>query len=236
MIQQRAPFIKNIATALGREMNTTKKPERNWKYNPQAKTLTDLSRDELVQVFQKQCSNIHTDYIETTADQLKEVLANRVDLYGGGPVSIWKDERFDTFGLRNLLEEEWPQASIEVNEWNVENGDDNIKLAEKANVGITFSDITLAESATVVLFSTGGQGRSVSLLPQTYIAIIPKSTIVPRMTQAAQIISEKVQNGETVPPCINFISGPSNSADIEMNLVVGVHGPIKATYIIVEDR
>jgi L-lactate dehydrogenase complex protein LldG len=236
MIQQRETFLNNIAAALGREVNKTKKPERNWKYNPQAVTLTDLSQDELVQLFKAQCVNIHTDYVETTAAELKAELSNRVDSYGGGPVSLWKDERFDTYGLGVLLREEWPQADVEVNEWDIQKGADNIKFAEKANVGITFSDITLAESATVVLFSNGGQGRSVSLLPQTYIAIIPKSTLVPRMTQAAQAISKKVQSEEAVPPCINFISGPSNSADIEMNLVVGVHGPVKATYIIVEDR
>ena len=98
-----------------------------------------------------------------------------------------------------------------------------------------FSDITLAESATVVIFNDSLKARSISLLPKTFIGIIPKSSIVPRFTQAAEKMEQLIENNELVPSCVNFISGPSNSADIEFNLVVGVHGPIKVSYIVVND-
>lgn len=235
-LQNREPFLNKIAEKLGRKRRIEGVVTPTWSYQPQWGVFKDYSQDSLLEVLKKQCSIINTDFIETSTIELIEVLKATVDKYGGGPVVTWKDPRFSEYGLKNLLTKEWPEENIDVFEWNTTLGVKNIEIAEKANVGITFSDETLAESGTVVLFSNSDKGRSVSLLPTTYIAIIPKSTIVPRMTQTAHSIHNKVKNGEVIPACINFITGPSNSADIEMNLVVGVHGPIKATYIVVNDK
>ncbi|ARJ38538.1 lactate utilization protein C [Sporosarcina sp. P21c] len=233
-IQNRDAFLGTIATQLGREpMKKIEKPI--WKHQPQRAVLADASIDELLGVLRVQCEQIHTDIVETTKESLPVALDEVVKAYGGGPLSLWRDERFGKYGLSHLVETKWPSEQIEVNSWDPSLGEKNIELAEQANIGITFSDMTLAESGTVVLFSSAEKGRSVSLLPTHYIALIPKSTLVPRITQASDMIREKLNNGEQVPSCINFITGPSNSADIEMNLVVGVHGPIKATYIVIDD-
>src|SRR5699024_222684 len=150
--------------------------------------------------------------------------------HGEGKTVIAKDERFTTFGLTDLLDA--PSTYL----WDVAKGRENIDEAEKAKTGIMFSDISLSEYATVVIFIDKDKARSISLLPEIFIGIIPASTLVPRMTQASAIIDEKINKGETIASCVNFVSGPSNSADIEYNLVVGVHGPVKASYIVVIDK
>ena len=234
-IQNRENFLNQIAKSLGRSRITKPVERPRWKHQPQHEVLKNADQDELLDVLINQCKNIHTAIHITDTQALAATIKNVVKEYGGGPVITWKDERFSKWGLDPLLKQEWPAEAIDVHEWDYKRGAENIAIAERANVGITISDITLAESGTVVLFSNENRGRTVSFLPTTYIALVPKSTIVPRMTQAAQKMRELEKQGGKVASCVNFITGPSNSADIELNLVVGVHGPVKATYIVISD-
>ncbi len=234
-IVNRDSFLSNIAKQLGRAPKTQlTKPV--WQYQPQDRVLKDATKDELVAVLAKQCKNINTNLIVTTTENLATDLQKVVDHYGGRSVITWQDERFESYGLLPLMQTQWPQAEIQLYIWDETQPAENIRQAEKANIGITISEMTLAESGTAVLFSDKYRGRTVSFLPEKSIILMPKSTIVPRITQAARWMSQKVQNGEHIASCINFITGPSNSADIEMIPVVGVHGPIKATYIVIEDQ
>lgn len=225
-IHNRESFLSSLAQKLGR--NTPKTVEvPKWKHQPQWNVLKDASQDELVAVFKKQCDTIHTDVIETESKQLADVIQERVESYNGKSISTWNDKRFDRYKI-------FSKTEALIHTWDPRTKD-NVNVAEQADIGITFCDLALAESGTVVLFSNERQGRSVSLLPKAYISLIPRSLIVPRMSQAARIIHHRNKAGEFPATCVNFISGPSNSADIEMNLVVGVHGPIKTTYVIISD-
>ncbi|MDZ5470524.1 lactate utilization protein C [Bacillus sp. 31A1R] len=233
-IHNRDQFLDVIAGRLGRDRNTAGVERPKWKYTPQNEVLKDATQEELVEVLKEQCTKIHTTFLKTNLNQLSTTIDTVVGQLGGGPIVTWKDNRFKPFGLTTLFDK-WKVENVDVHVWDNQTGKDNIHFADKANVGITISDITLAESGTAVLFSNKDRGRTVSFLPSTSIILIPKSSIVPRMTQAARIIRENTNKGEHLASCINFITGPSNSADIEMNLVVGVHGPVKATYIVIED-
>ncbi|WP_285397597.1 lactate utilization protein C [Lysinibacillus sp. fls2-241-R2A-57] len=235
IIEKRDAFLSKIAQQLGHTPKT-ELTRPTWQYQPQDRVLKGATKDELVKVLIDQCKNIETEIVITNTTNLSDELQKVVENYGGHSVITWKDERFQSYGLSSLMTKQWPQMNIQLYEWDSEQPEENIHQAEKANIGITISEITLAESGTAVLFSSKDKGRSVSFLPENSIILIPKSTIVPRMTQAARLISEKIRNGEQIASCINFITGPSNSADIEMIPVIGVHGPIKATYIVIEDQ
>lgn len=87
----------------------------------------------------------------------------------------------------------------------------------------------------MVLFSSVGNGRSVSLLPENTIFVVKKSAILPRLGALAARLHVMTEKGEALPSCINLIGGPSSTADIELVKVVGVHGPLRAVYLVLED-
>jgi L-lactate dehydrogenase complex protein LldG len=227
-IENRDSFLKKIADKLNRTLGEA--PEKpKWVHTPQEHVYEDYSDDQLVEMMKHACEPIHTKVFETTSDELAKQLDTLIEKYGAGKIVATKDARFNEFGLKDVLDK------YQVYTWNYSEGHKNINKAAEAAIGLSICDVMLAESATAGLFNDKDKARSVSLLPETSIVIVPKSRIVPRLTQAMQLVEDKVNKGEKLSSYINFISGPSNSADIEMKLVVGVHGPIKVAYLIVSD-
>lgn len=233
-IQNRDTFLNHVAESLGRNRRTKDIERPVWSVAPQKRVFAGYSEDQLLDELEQICQVIHTDMKRTNRAGLGAVLEEVIAGYDGDTIIAANDDRNEAYGLDQLYDRLATQER-EIHLWQESAGKENQVIAERADIGITFSDITLAESGTVVLFNQKYNGRSISLLPRAYVAIIPKSTLVPRMTQATERIHEANQAGEAVASCVSFVTGPSNSADIEMKLIVGVHGPVHATYIVVED-
>ena len=79
------------------------------------------------------------------------------------------------------------------------------------------------------------QLKTMGVQPTTSVVVVRKSKVLPRVAQLAQVLHEKAQAGERMPSCINIISGPSATADIELIKVVGVHGPVSKIYVVIDD-
>lgn len=97
-------------------------------------------------------------------------------------------------------------------------------------VGITGAFCAVAETGSLMLLSSPQSWSSASLLPETHIAIVPASRIVPHMEEAFALA--RAEHGE-LPRAINFISGPSRTGDIEQTIVLGAHGPYRVHVILV---
>lgn len=225
-ITNREDFLNRIAKQLGRDVDLTP-PKRVYKHRPQDEVLKDASEEELLETFRMVATRIHTDVVECDSAHLDDTLRLLIERYEGSAIIAEQDERIKSWA---------PKTSESFDWWDAERPDESRALAVKADIGITIADEALAESATIVQYAKPGKSRTISLLPQDHIAIIPKSVLVPRMTQAAKRLSDLDRDGDLASPNgVNFISGPSNSADIEMNLIVGVHGPVRVAYVLVHD-
>jgi len=98
------------------------------------------------------------------------------------------------------------------------------------DVGVTTAQAAIAETGTLVLESESERHRLVSLLPPVHIAIVNAEDICRTLGDALRYVRRDEQSG--LSRAITFITGPSRTADIELTLTIGVHGP-KELYVIV---
>lgn len=115
----------------------------------------------------------------------------------------------------------WHAAGIEL-QARAARGDDLI--------GITGAFVGIAETGTLMLLSGPQTPATVSLLPETHVVVLEAGRIVATMEQAWDRL--RVERG-TPPRAVNFISGPSRTADIEQTVTLGAHGPYRVSVIIV---
>jgi L-lactate dehydrogenase complex protein LldG len=100
-------------------------------------------------------------------------------------------------------------------------------------VGISGAYCAIAETGTLMMLSGGGTPASTSLLPETHVAILPVARIVRGMEEAWRLL--RAEHGR-LPRAVNFISGPSRTADIEQTVTLGAHGPYRVHLILVGGR
>jgi L-lactate dehydrogenase complex protein LldG len=98
------------------------------------------------------------------------------------------------------------------------------------DVGITTAQAAIAETGTLVLDSSRERNRLTSLVPPVHIAIIDAAQIHESL---GETLSALQRDGE-VSPIVTFVTGPSRTADIELTLAIGVHGP-QELYVIVNE-
>ena len=95
------------------------------------------------------------------------------------------------------------------------------------DLGVTEADYLLPETGTLVLKSSAQQPRAVSLLPRVHLAIVRPTMLRPDLHQ----VFAEAKNDHY----LLFITGPSRTADIELTVTLGVHGPKNLYVWLVEE-
>ena len=101
-----------------------------------------------------------------------------------------------------------------------------------AGIGVTGVDYAIAETGSCVIVARQGASRLVSLLPPVHVAVVELGQVLPSLDELFALLRERFGEGDP-QSYMNIITGPSRSADIEYQLVTGVHGPGEVHMVIV---
>ena len=101
-----------------------------------------------------------------------------------------------------------------------------------ADIGLSSAQAAIAETGTLVLESSAERHRLVSLVPPVHVAVLRIGAIAPDLGAALAALDR----GQGQARAVTLITGPSRTADIELELVVGVHGPRALHVVVIEEQ
>jgi L-lactate dehydrogenase complex protein LldG len=101
-------------------------------------------------------------------------------------------------------------------------------------VSLTPCHAAIAETGTLMLISGAQTPTTLNFLPETHIVVVRRDQVVATYEDGW----DRLRAGKTaegLPRAVNFITGPSRTADIEQHIELGAHGPRRLHIVLVED-
>jgi len=148
-----------------------------------------------------------------TAKEIKPALAELVKAEEIKKATLWETPELRELGVAKLL----VSLGVEL----VSPHADKYQVAE-CDLGVTMVDAALPETGTLVLRASAERPRVVSLLPRVHLALLRPPAL---RAELGQVLAQVKNEGYCV-----MITGPSRTADIELTVTIGVHGP-KALHV-----
>jgi L-lactate dehydrogenase complex protein LldG len=236
-------FIKTIQQALGKSSSSTKiAPSELFGIRPkdcenQLDAYINKSkpdREALLNLLIEQAELIHMEVIPVenialASHAIQELVQNTEPEWGSKKsVIAWQHPLIDQLNLKETLS----GNDVEVFTTRTSTKPD-LEEREKIRaqllqsyIGITSADFCVAKSATLVLRTRPNQPRAVSLVPSIHVAVIRLDQIIENLKELYFRLKWDPQEEKTgLTNCMTFISGPSKTADIELVMVFGAHGP-----------
>ncbi|MFN2266280.1 MAG: LUD domain-containing protein [Anaerolineales bacterium] len=168
------------------------------------KEKTNNKSDDVIERFAEELRALGGEFYLCTSAELSERVFEQLQDFGVNSILSW-DEAYLPSGLTRSLQSKGIQISQDF--------DPEIKI------GLTGSEAGIANTGTLVLSLDQGKPQFVSLIPEIHFAIIRAADIKENLYQVIDASELKEASMSSL------ISGPSRTADIEMTLTIGVHGP-----------
>lgn len=118
----------------------------------------------------------------------------------------------------------WAQTSLDVSTGR-SFGDD------AAGVSAAFGGV--AETGTLIMASGPDNPTTLNFLPDNHIVVLDAGDVAPTYEAVWARIRATYGSG-TMPRTVNWITGPSRSADIEQILLMGAHGPRRLHVVLID--
>ena len=197
------PVMDNVRRSLGRTAHSplSLRPEI---YKPRLPESTELETERFLEEVKK-LSGTGQKLSSSEIDSAVKTLVIEQNIR---KATVWETPHLRQLGVTEILN------SLGVDLVSPNAGKHAMALCD---LGITEADYLLPETGTVILRSSAEKPRGVSLLPRIHLAIVR-----PEMLRADmhQVFAEAKDSHYLV-----FITGPSRTADIELTVTLGVHGP-----------
>jgi len=184
----------------------------------------DHSPDALLERFQKEVTALRGEVfvVEDDAGACACILA-LLESHRARHILAWDFAHIPVTGLEAAIRA--ADVAITQPDTHDELRAETLIVAETAKVGLTGADAALATTGSLVVTTAPGKGRIPTVLAPVHIAVITLDQLLPRMESWLALQRANGLAGIRAAANVCFISGPSRTGDIEMELILGVHGP-----------
>jgi L-lactate dehydrogenase complex protein LldG len=194
------------------------------------KTVLDEDPNSIVNRFRREAENLAVNvYLARDEDEATATVMGILKAVEATRVLAWAESAIGLPGLpQELTKAKIETVSQEV-PFDLQLRPARLAEMASAQAGITGAAAGLADSGSLVLSHGPSRGRLASLLPPVHIAVLRRSAIIGSFAE----LLEKQPSLPEVSSNLVLITGPSRTADIEMTLSRGVHGPKDVHIILV---
>jgi L-lactate dehydrogenase complex protein LldG len=196
----------------------------------QINLITEQQRDRLIKQFEAALLRVGGRFtVAANAEAVCRQLAGIADAAQAKTVVGWQSPLLEQCGVAGRLAElgiEFITATARADKAAF------IAEAAAAGLGVTAVDYALADSGTLCLLAGKDEPRTASLLPPVHVAVLRPRQIIRGLDDLFALLPA---DSRALSSAVTLITGPSRTADIELTLVVGVHGPQQLHVILAEE-